>query len=1076
ELIVDNNGDHTRRERTGNVTFSRPGCYPIAIAMYESGAGEHMEAKFAFGGGLSYNELNLLGGTSDQPFFRDGVESTGFPSATDLCDPDLEITYSQICTGTWPWVLRRTFTVQDDCGNSTQHTQTILIDDTTDPVIDCPPDLVLECGSPTTPNATGHPAVSDNCDTNITAVPTDRIVPGHCEDEYTIVRRWKAYDQCSNSTYCIQVISVFDTTPPFFLYFPPDDTRRCHEMTGPAATGGPATAGDAWDPNPVVDHYDNIMAGPCPDAWTIIRTWRARDRCGNMTLQDQIIDVIDDVPPNLVIPAHTQVECGTPTDPSITGRAVANDNCDPLVNVVYNDASVPGVCPVIETIHRSWTATDNCNNRVTMVQRIDIEDNTPPLIVCPADAAVACGTVPDPIITGSAVALDVCDPNPVILDRDMTIGRPCPDEQVIERTWTATDFCNNQARCVQTIRIVDNIAPLIICPLDITVECTELTAPARTGTAVANDNCDADVTVVPADTEVPGHCPQERFILRRWTATDNCRNEDDCIQVITVLDRVAPSIFCPSDITVSDAGPTGSVVNFTVTALDACDNNPIVECTPPSGSLFPLGTTLVDCVAFDACWNITNCSFRIIVTPGEVDLAVTKTGHPDPVNSGRILTYTINIANQGVRAATNLVVTDTLPPYVNFLGSAPGAPVCTESNHVVTCTFPGLSPGASTTLLLNVEVNLPTGVVSTILTNVVTLESDDIERVPGDNVFTNLIPAYGLVELRLLDDPRGYGSITGATSGFYLVDSVFDLSLVPLHPKYGFNYWEIDGNHAGSDVPLNLRLRTDTTVQVFYTELFIDVTGDVTADLTNWWIDFNTGIMYSDILLCNVATTDVRMIEPFWFAYPSNRNDTFLLDPDGETNGLPYIDITEQVNYALPHVGNNDLGLNTNECVLVTHVAWFQVQAVPFSGTVYAVYADPPGDTGNRLPRDTDRDGIWNEWELAHGFNANHPMDAEQDPDADGTTNFEEFSADTNPHDPWSNLRIISMDGFTRPRIRWRGGRAVAQYLEWAESLEGPWIPIYTNPPPTALEPFFLHLTGPDRGGYYRIRVNRRIR
>jgi hypothetical protein len=68
------------------------------------------------------------------------------------------------------------------------------------------------------------------------------------------------------------------------------------------------------------------------------------------------------------------------------------------------------------------------------------------------------------------------------------------------------------------------------------------------------------------------------------------------------VDRRAPVLSYPSSVVVLDRfidGP-GEVVTFTVTASDDIDPSPVVVCTPPSGSLFPPGTTQVVCTATDA--------------------------------------------------------------------------------------------------------------------------------------------------------------------------------------------------------------------------------------------------------------------------------------------------------------------------------------------------------------------------------------------------------------------------------------------------------------------------------------------
>ena len=57
------------------------------------------------------------------------------------------------------------------------------------------------------------------------------------------------------------------------------------------------------------------------------------------------------------------------------------------------------------------------------------------------------------------------------------------------------------------------------------------------------------------------------------------------------------------------------VVSFSVTADDVHDPAPVVLCVPTSGSIFPLGTTLVTCTATDAAGNQATCQFPVTVQP-----------------------------------------------------------------------------------------------------------------------------------------------------------------------------------------------------------------------------------------------------------------------------------------------------------------------------------------------------------------------------------------------------------------------------------------------------------------------------
>lgn len=90
------------------------------------------------------------------------------------------------------------------------------------------------------------------------------------------------------------------------------------------------------------------------------------------------------------------------------------------------------------------------------------------------------------------------------------------------------------------------------------------------------------------------------------------------IASFTIIDDDSPPLLtCPSLVQVLDKkdGPPGSVVFYSVTASDDIDPAPALVCTPPSGSFFPRGTTLVTCTATDASGNQSVCQFPVVVQP-----------------------------------------------------------------------------------------------------------------------------------------------------------------------------------------------------------------------------------------------------------------------------------------------------------------------------------------------------------------------------------------------------------------------------------------------------------------------------
>src|SRR5690606_35945298 len=118
------------------------------------------------------------------------------------------VTYSDVSTqdadgvaGTcddYEYVITRTWTAGDACGNSSSCVQIITIEDTEAAVIICPAHLTLECDESTDPSATGFPTATTN-GLGVTVTYSDVStqdadgVAGTCDDyEYVITRTWTA--------------------------------------------------------------------------------------------------------------------------------------------------------------------------------------------------------------------------------------------------------------------------------------------------------------------------------------------------------------------------------------------------------------------------------------------------------------------------------------------------------------------------------------------------------------------------------------------------------------------------------------------------------------------------------------------------------------------------------------------------------------------------------------------------------------------------------------------------------------------------------------------------------------------
>lgn len=473
----------------------------------------------------------------------------------------------------------------------------------------CPASVTLECGADTSPAGVGAATAVDLCSgAPVEVTFSDEFTPA-CGSTGVIRRTWSA-DNNGTPVTCVQTITLVDTIEPFLT--PPDEASiSCDASTDPTNTGM-ATAMDFCDPAPEITFIDDVSPGACPGQATITRIWIATDACGNSAAAIQIIMVGNDATPVLTVPADVTVGCGADTHPSETGFASASSPCDPAPTLTFEDSVVAGSCASEQIITRIWTVTDNCGNTASGTQTIHVLDQTPPSITPPENADLGCGEDSDPSVTGVATAVDDCG-DATVTHQDLIVPGACEASYTIIRSWTATDDCGNTASTVQLIFVSDDAAPVISVPADVTLECGHSMAPSATGAATAADACSAIASISYSDSEVPGACPGSRVITRAWTATDACGNSVSQNQIITVLDRVAPVLSVPPDVTIACGDSADTALTGAATATDACDPAPMVsflDTTQPG--VCPLVSVVIRTwTAIDSCGNQVSGTQRI---------------------------------------------------------------------------------------------------------------------------------------------------------------------------------------------------------------------------------------------------------------------------------------------------------------------------------------------------------------------------------------------------------------------------------------------------------------------------------
>ncbi|MFN0214010.1 MAG: HYR domain-containing protein [Saprospiraceae bacterium] len=264
---------------------------------------------------------------------------------------------------------------------------------------------------------------------------------------------------------------------------------------------------------------------------------------GNLPPADWVKSNFSDLPASLVMLANSLIDnqapkltCSppikVPNDPGKCSAVViynieASDNCPP---VTVNCTPASGSVFNVGQTNVTCTAKDNVGNVASCSFKITVLDLEAPKITCPADKTISCEESLAPANTGSPVVSDNCAIGGTG-NVDVRVDGSCLNEFTVNRTWTTSDIHGNSKSCLQIISVQDKKLPVIKCPPNVTVECD--TSVAKTGKAVATDNCDTDVSIVWSNIHISGDCDWFCITERHWKATDNCGNTSGCVQVIT---------------------------------------------------------------------------------------------------------------------------------------------------------------------------------------------------------------------------------------------------------------------------------------------------------------------------------------------------------------------------------------------------------------------------------------------------------------------------------------------------------------------------------------------------------------
>lgn len=362
-----------------------------------------------------------------------------------------------------------------------------------------------------------------------------------------------------------------------------------------------------------------------------------------------------------------------------------------------------------------------------------------------ADVAVTKGDSPDPVIAGETLTYTLTarnnGPNTAT---DVTVVDTLPGSVTFQTVNTTAGSCTTTGQVVtcdlgslssgaeETITIT--VTPQTA---GVTIFNSATIAANETDPAPGNNTAGESTEVVGAAparvdlaiTKTDSPDPVDVGANLTYTLTISNTGPDDATDV-TLTDTLPSSVnFVSATASQGSCTESGGVVSCDLGTIASAGGATVDIVVTPTVAGEITNTASVSATESDTDTSDNNASETTTVAPLQADLSITKTDAPDPVATSSTLTYTLTVTNNGPDAATDVVVTDTLPASVTYQSATPSSGSCSQSGRTVTCNLGTLSDTQLETI--TIEVTSPS--TDATISNAANVTSDTEDPVGANN-------------------------------------------------------------------------------------------------------------------------------------------------------------------------------------------------------------------------------------------------------------------------------------------------------------------------------------------------------
>ncbi|RKE98314.1 HYR domain-containing protein [Ichthyenterobacterium magnum] len=374
---------------------------------------------------------------------------------TDNCTPTNELVFSlDITAFTCADVGDNSviLTVTDNDGNSANATAIVTVEDSINPVVTCPDDIVQSNDSGSCDAVvTFMASATDNCPgVTTSSVPASGSVFPLGTTEVTVT----ATDASGNTDVCTFNVTINDTENPVVTC--PDDIVQSNDSGSCDAVV--TFMASATDNCPGVTTSSVPASGSVFPLGTTEVTVTATDASGNTDVCTFNVTINDTENP-IVVTQDIIVQLDASGNASIVPADVndgSSDNC--MMSTLSLDVT-DFTCEDLGANTVNLIVTDQSSNSASVPATVTLIDNTLPEIICPSDFTVQVDgtyTVPNYIQDGTVVVSDNCDDD---LDRVQT---PIPGTELGPGSHNirveVTDDSGNTAECSFKVTVDDTLS------------------------------------------------------------------------------------------------------------------------------------------------------------------------------------------------------------------------------------------------------------------------------------------------------------------------------------------------------------------------------------------------------------------------------------------------------------------------------------------------------------------------------------------------------------------------------------------------------------------------------------------